>query len=598
MKQLGTLDSAFINLEHTNTPQHIGGFGIYDPSTAPGGFVRFKQVMANVEQRLKKMPVFRTRLVEVPLGLDKPYWMIDDNFDVEFHLRHIALPYPGDWRQLCIQIARLHARPLDMSRPLWECYIIEGLHNIPDMPEGAFAIYTKMHHSLVDGAGSQSFMAALHDLEADPAPQSLDTVPEIVEEEDLFAASILTTADMMRNAAINNIKSTIDMTKSTIKLAGDLLNTATRMYKDELPAFPISTPKSRFDNPVGPHRVYDAALFDLNEIKAIRHATGTTINDVAVSIVAGALRKYLQHHDELPDEGLAATMPVNTRTRKEITEDNNQVSTIMSVIHTNIEDPVERLLTISESIDQAKLLIDTPLADPLKIAGVFNPWLSKSISNWYINSEITTNIPTGTCGVITNVMGPPFPLYSAGAKLVQYHCLGLLTPGGGLFHAIFSMNGTVSISALACRNAMPDPEFYKQCIVDSFEELKAAVAKKYKVKELTPTKKSAVKKKAAAKKQPATKPKKAKAKARKSTTKKPAPKKPTAKKPAAKKSAAPKTTVSKKKPSPAKALSLVKTAEKEVALKKKTGAKTTAKKPASRRKTAKARKQENQIDLF
>jgi WS/DGAT/MGAT family acyltransferase len=576
MKQLGILDSAFINLEHTNTPQHIGGFGIYDPSTAPGGFVRFKQVMANVEQRLKKMPVFRTRLVEVPLGLDKPYWVIDDKFDVEFHLRHIALPYPGDWRQLCIQIARLHARPLDMSRPLWECYIIEGLHNIPNLPEGAFAIYTKMHHSLVDGAGSQSFMSALHDLEPNPAPQPHDTTPEVVEEEDLFAASILSSADMMRNAAINNIKSTISLAKGSVKLAGDLFSTLSRMRKDELPAFPIGTPKSRFDNPVGPHRVYDAALFDLEEIKMMRHATGTTINDVAVAIVAGALRKYLIHHDELPDEGLAATMPVNIRARKEITEDNNQVSTIMSVIHTNIEDPIERLLTISESIDDAKRLIDTPLADPLKIAGVFNPWISKSVSNWYVNSKMTSKVPTGSCGVITNVMGPPFPLYSAGAKLVQYHCLGLLTPGGGLFHAIFSMNGTVSISALACRNAMPDPEFYKQCIIDSYEELKAAVSKKYNVKELAAKKKPATAKKAQTVKRAAAKPKKAAAKkAAAKTAKKAAPKKKAAKAPAE-----------------------AKPAEKEVAMKKKTGAKTASVKPARQDKATAQEKQENQIGLF
>jgi diacylglycerol O-acyltransferase len=158
MKQLGVLDSAFINLEQPNTPQHIGGLGIYDPSTAPGGFVRFKQVISSFERRLATMPLFRTRLVEVPGGLDKPYWMRDENFDVEFHLRHIALPHPGDWRQLCIQAARLHARPLDMTRPLWEVYIIEGLDKIPNIPQGSFAVYTKIHHSLVDGAGSQGFM--------------------------------------------------------------------------------------------------------------------------------------------------------------------------------------------------------------------------------------------------------------------------------------------------------------------------------------------------------------------------------------------------------------------------------------------------------
>lgn len=120
MKQLGVLDSAFINLENPNTPQHVGGLGIYDPSTAPGGKVRFKDVIANFEQRLNSMPLFRTRVVNVPGKIDRPYWVEEENFDVEFHLRHIALPAPGDWRQLWIQAARLHARPLDMSRSLWE----------------------------------------------------------------------------------------------------------------------------------------------------------------------------------------------------------------------------------------------------------------------------------------------------------------------------------------------------------------------------------------------------------------------------------------------------------------------------------------------
>jgi len=140
MKQLGILDTAFVNMEHPTVPQHIGAFGIYDPSTAPGGFVRFKDVIARFEKKLNKLPLFRTRLVQVPGGHDRPYWVKDANFDVEFHLRHIALPQPGDWRQLCIMISRIHARPLDMSRPLWEAYIIEGLDNIEGLPKGCFAI--------------------------------------------------------------------------------------------------------------------------------------------------------------------------------------------------------------------------------------------------------------------------------------------------------------------------------------------------------------------------------------------------------------------------------------------------------------------------
>ncbi|MBP6381963.1 MAG: wax ester/triacylglycerol synthase family O-acyltransferase, partial [Pseudomonadales bacterium] len=152
MRQLGVLDAAFVNLELPATPRHVGGLGIYDPSTAPGGFVRFKSVIAGFERRLRRTPQFRARLQQVPGGIDRPYWIIDEDFDLEFHVRHIALPAPGDWRQLCIQVARLHARALDFSRPLWEAWIIEGLDKVPGLPRGSFAIYGKLHHALFDGA--------------------------------------------------------------------------------------------------------------------------------------------------------------------------------------------------------------------------------------------------------------------------------------------------------------------------------------------------------------------------------------------------------------------------------------------------------------
>jgi WS/DGAT/MGAT family acyltransferase len=509
MQQLGTLDSAFINLEHPNTPQHIGGFGIYDPSTAPDGFVRFKEVIASFEHRLDKMPTMRTRLIEVPFGLDRPYWVIDDHFDTEYHLRHIALPHPGNWRQLCIQVARLHSRPLDMSRPLWECYVIEGLDNIPGLPHGAFAIYTKMHHSLIDGAGSQSFMHALHDLE--PVPATTPDEDTVAREKD-YAPATLTSARLLRKAAINSISSNVGLVKGAVKLTGSLVRTALDIRSEKLPAYP-STPKSRFDNPVGPHRVFDASLFSLDDFKAIRRATGTTVNDVAVAVVAGAMRKYLGHHGELPDEPLAASIPVNIRGKKDKTEDNNQISAIMSIIHTDIEDPVERLLAISQSMTGAKKYVDTPLSDPIKVAGIFNPWLSKRVARWYVDRHITEKLAMGNCcGVITNIAGPSEPLYSAGAQLVQYYPMGVLTAGVGLFHAVFSMAGTISITATADREAMPDPEFYRQCLDASFKELMETVTERYglekqAVKRTTPAKKpKAATKKTAVKKTLAKKP--------------------------------------------------------------------------------------------
>jgi diacylglycerol O-acyltransferase len=162
VKQLSGMDNMFLHLEHGNQYMHVAGLGIYDPSTAPGGFVRFRDILKFFESRLDTNPVFRRRLVTVPLDLDRPYWIEDADVDVEFHVRHIALPQPGDWRQLCIQVARIHSRPLDRSKPLWEAYVIEGLDNIPGIPKGSFAFYTKFHHATIDGEGGTEVMKAIH----------------------------------------------------------------------------------------------------------------------------------------------------------------------------------------------------------------------------------------------------------------------------------------------------------------------------------------------------------------------------------------------------------------------------------------------------
>ena len=473
MKQLGILDSAFINLEQTNTPQHVGGLGIYDPSTAPGGFVRFKDVISGFERRLSKQPLFRTRLLEVPGGLDRPYWVKDANFDVEFHLRHIALPEPGDWRQLCIQIARLHARPLDMSRPLWEAYIIEGLDNIPGLPEGCFAIYTKMHHALVDGAGGSSFMALIHDLVANP-PQ-VDEEPE----EPRLVDAEPTMAELLSKASVNRVTNTASLLRGTIKSSVELGRYALDTARSEIPAPDISAPKTILNQPVGPHRVFDAAEFPLEGFKDIKNAAGVTINDVALAVVGGALRRYLIEKGEAPEEGsLAAGIPVNMRTRREVTDENNQVGSIYASLHTDAEDPIERLQAISQSTADAKAAGErSPLVDVLKVAGAFSPVVAKTVAGIWSRNHLSSFLPVNISTVVTNVPGPDFDLYCAGARMVDYYGLGVLTPGMGLFHAVFSYAGKVTLSVLGDRNIMPDPEFYHTCLVSAYEELYAAANK-------------------------------------------------------------------------------------------------------------------------
>ena len=468
MKQLGVLDTAFINLEHPNTPQHVGGLGIYDPSTAPGGFVRFKGVIANFERRLLKHTIFRSRLLKVPGNVDRPYWVEDANFDVEFHIRHIALPQPGDWRQLCILVARLHARPLDMNRPLWEAYIIEGLDNIPGVPKGGFAIYTKMHHSLVDGAGGSSIMSVIHDLEPDPAavPQAPEVVTVDVAPGTMYLAG---------SAAVNNIKNSVKMLTGGVSVLRDLGKMAVGMAQKKIPIPSIKSPRTRFNTPVGPYRVFEAAEFELADVKFLKDAAKVKINDVVLSVIAGGLRRYLEHHNELPDESLSVSIPLDMRTRRGLTDENNQVGSVFVELHTNIADPLERLAAVYKSSQESKIYGEnSPLVDVLRLAGVMSPAITTSLVSSYVNNGLTRHLPLGISSVVSNVAGPNFPLYSAGAQMVRYYGLGLLTPGVGLFHLIFSSNGIMTMSILGDRNAMPDPAFYRECIEQSFDELLAA----------------------------------------------------------------------------------------------------------------------------
>ena len=467
MKQLGILDAAFINLEQTNTPQHVGGLGIYDPSTAPAGFVRFKDVIGNFNRRLSNNPLFRTRLLEVPGGLDRPYWVKDANFDVEFHLRHIALPHPGDWRQLCIQIARLHSRPIDMSRPLWECYIIEGLDNIPHLPKGSFAIYTKMHHALVDGAGGASFMELLHDLEPNPGDdEQHDTdQPRLVDSE-------ASASELLYKASVNGLKNSLGLIGGTVRTVRDMGKYALQIARKQIPAPDMSAPKTVLNQAVGPHRVFDAAEFPLAGFKEIKNAVGTTLNDVALCVVGGALQRYLQARGEAPEGSLVASMPLNMRTRRGVTDDNNQVGAIFASLHSDIADPVERLKAVHHSTVEAKEHGEaSPMVDILKIAGVFSPVVSKAAAGFWSRHQLSRHIPMNISTVISNVPGPPFPLYCAGAKLVDYYGLGVLTPGLGIFHLVFSYAGKLTVSVLADRNIMPDPEFYRECLIEAYREL-------------------------------------------------------------------------------------------------------------------------------
>ena len=483
MQQLSGLDSTFLYLETGNTPMHIGSLAIYDQSTAAGGHVTFKDILEFFEKRLHKARAFRQRIARVPLSLDHPYWIEDPDFDLEFHVRHIALPKPGDWRQLCIQTARLLARPLDLTRPLWEAYVIEGLDNVAGIPKGSFALVTKIHHAAIDGVSGAEMQAAIHDLSPDA---------EVDEPQDEWGSERLPTGvEMLTRSLARSAKAPLKFGKliyrsapSLTRLVGGL---ATRQLK-----LPSRVPRTRFNGKVSSHRVFDGRKFDLNEVKAIKNSQdGTTVNDVVVTVCSGAMRKYLEAKNELPNESLVAMAPMSVRSAEARAAAGNLVTAMSLPIRSDIADPLERLLAVHIESTQAKKLTHTMGPDLAADAAEFLPsTVSGLLARAYSGSKLAERIPPMFNTVITNVAGVNVPLYSMGSKMVSLYGFGPIVNGLGLFQPVLSYNNKITISVVSDRNMMPDPSFYMQCLQQSFDELKAATIEKPRVA----TRKKAVKK--------------------------------------------------------------------------------------------------------
>ena len=464
MQQLSGLDSSFLYLETGSTPMHIGSLSIYDQSTAPGGRVTFKQILSFFEERLHKARAFRQRLVNVPMSLDHPYWIEDPDFDLEFHVRHIALPAPGDWRQLCIQTARLHARPLDREKPLWEAYVIEGLDNVEGVPEGSFALVTKIHHAAIDGVSGAQIAAAIHDLQ----PES-----EVDEPAEPWAPERLPTdVELVGRSALNTLRAPVKfgrlLYRSVPALGRVAAGVATRQLR-----VPVRVPRTRFNGQVSPHRVFEGRAFALDDVKAIKNSRpGTTVNDVVVSICGGALRHYLEHLQELPADSLVAMAPMSIRGSDSAHSAGNLVTAMSLPIRSDIADPVERLLAVNEASLEAKKLTHTLGPHLANDAAEFLPsTVSGLIARTYARYGMAERLPPLFNTVITNVPGVNVPLYSMGSRMVATFGLGPVVHGLGLFQPVLSYNNTITVSAVADRDMMPDPAFYSECLQRAFDEL-------------------------------------------------------------------------------------------------------------------------------
>ncbi len=464
MQQLSAQDAQFLYMESDDNLTHVTAIYIYDPSSAPDGEVRFKDIIQHVEGRLDASPIFKRRLVHVPFELDYPYWADDEHFDIEFHIRHGRLPDPGDWRQFCIHMARYHSRPMAMQRPPWEMFVVEGLDKVEGLPAGSYAIATKIHHAAVDGASAMKFFGSLCDIDALGTP--------LFEAETGSRARKPTIAEMLGRAMLNNATSPVRMVDTVIRNAPTLYQAVQNKLRPDDDG--AGVPNTRFNVPVSPHKMFEATVFDLADFKRIRQAVDrATINDVVLTVCGGGLRQYLQHHKELPDRSLVAWVPINARPRKSASADpgqgGNRITAMTTRVFTDIERPLARLSRVNKTTRKSKE--------------------AKSGLSARLMTDLTQHVPAATqllagrlvlragmapkvCNLfISNVPGPQTTLYMNGAKILHSYAMAPLANGMGLFIATPSYNGQISFSVTSTREILPDIEFFIQCLRDSLDEL-------------------------------------------------------------------------------------------------------------------------------
>ncbi len=405
MQRLTGLDASFLYLETPSSHMHVASLMVLDPTEAdvPVTLDRVKEVYG---ARLHLAPPFRRRLVEVPFGLHHPLWIEDPDFDIDYHVRSTAVPSPGSEEQLRTLVGRLVAQPLDRSRPLWEVWMIEGLEG------GKVGCLTKVHHSAIDGASGNELTVAL-----------LDLTPEIAEHPDETGWEpdpVPSDLELLGYAATSLARQPVRVAKAGIRTAGAAfaLRRRNRESPRLAPPSPFSAPHTELNVPITGRRTFGCTSLSLPAVKAVKKAAGCTVNDVVLALCAGALRHHLDHHGGIPDSPLVAMVPVSVRSEDERDALGNRVTTTFTSLATDVDDPVERLQVIHDCMvdvkDQQKAIGADTLTDWAEFAA---PAVAGTAARLYSRVNAAGRHRPLFNVTISNVPGPPFPLYSIGARL-------------------------------------------------------------------------------------------------------------------------------------------------------------------------------------
>jgi WS/DGAT/MGAT family acyltransferase len=489
MQQLSGLDNTFLTMEAGGQLGHVGSLCMYDVGGLAGESL-FEAMQRTLEERMHLLPPYRRRLAEVPLNLDHPYWIEDPDFDLDFHLRHIAVPPPGDDEQLASLVARIHGRALDRNRPLWEMYVIEGLSS------GQVAVYTKIHHCTIDGVSGAEMMQVLLDrvpsgaVVAPPQkPWVPDRVPSGGEMLVRGLGGLVRAPDRVVRTAIRTVRTLTQSNEALatavnalgldrLPVAGNLLRRRTgEVDADPIPQTPA--PRTPFNRSITAHRRFAFFSMPLDEVKRVKSAAGTTLNDVVMAISAGALRRYLEEKKALPKDPLTAMVPVSVRSEAEKQAYTNRVGSILCTLATDVEDPLERLRRIHDAMASAKRASEAVPANLLQDwTQVATPALLAQAARIIARTKILDRMNPPFNVVISNVPGPRESLYCAGAELQTFFPVSAVAEGQGLNITVQSYRDHLDWGLISCRELVPDLWRFKALFAESLEELAKAVALK------------------------------------------------------------------------------------------------------------------------
>ncbi len=463
MEQLSGLDAAFVHQESRRSPMHVTAVLIYDTGEDESGAISCEELRDLCASRLGHFPVFRRKLQQVPMGMDTPYWV-----DVPFanwarQIQESVLPESAGWEGFQRHLSRIHGAQLDLRHPLWEIELIHDLRQFPGLPPNCQAVVLKLHHAAIDGMSMAAIIRGLHDESVEP----VEPAPRQVSQPSEW--------DLWSRANINFMDRQIKLVDTVKNLLPGLVRARdSRKEFSDLP--PIDRAASLFNDRVGATRTTGAILLPRQSVLEVKRAVRrVTLNDIALAVVGGALRAYLDSRGKLGRDSLACGAPISLRGIEDKETGGNKIATMIVGLATHVSDPVERLRLVHRYAVAGKKQINAlGTGTVMDISDSLTPGLLAEGIRTLAWASRVADVPVPFHTMVSNVPGPQIPMHLGEAELVVPLGLGPIRDNLGLFHIVSGGQSMMSLSFSACKTMLPDGPFYEQCLMDSFDELQEA----------------------------------------------------------------------------------------------------------------------------